>query len=105
MHTPFAWTLRGFSTARRDQRAVEQSHRLVFDRAKDAVGQPSPIAPGSPVIARRSNHPPPCLWTWTDLVEQQQFVAVQLEQHRIPAGISRAVQLNACRHLDWPCPL
>jgi len=39
MHAPFAWTLRRFGTARRDQRAVEQSHRLVFDRAKDAVGQ------------------------------------------------------------------
>src|SRR4026209_1989261 len=95
MHAPFAWTLRRFGTARRDQRAVEQSHRLVFDWAKDAVGQPSGIAPGSPVIARRSNHPPPRLWTWTDLVEQQQLVARHLEEDRVPARMARGFWLDA----------
>ena len=78
------------------QRAsVWKLHGLVLDRTKDAVRQAPCVGPGPSAVARRSNHPPPALGTWANLIEQQQRLVAHFEQHRVPAWVPSAIRLDA----------
>src|SRR5437764_6694833 len=85
VNPPRARAVRRFGTAATHDRSIRQPHRLVLDRAEDAIGQPSRVAPRAARVARRANHPPPALRTGTDCVEQPQLAGGHLEQHRLPA--------------------
>ena len=78
----------------REQRPVRQLDRLGADRAQDPVGQPHGFRPRAPVVGRGAHETPPLAGARADLVEEEQRPARGLEQHRVPAGESRAVRLT-----------
>ena len=105
VHAPLARLLRRLGARRAEERPVGQPHRLVLDRAENAVRQPGRFAPRPAVVAGCARHAPPALRTRPDLIEQRQRAGSSLEQHGIPAGMARAVGLHAVGNLDRRTPL
>ena len=100
VHLPPARLRVRLRAGRRDDGAVGELHRLVLDRAEDAVGQASCVAPLAAAVAARAQHPPPLLRRRPNLVEEHQRPAARLEQYRVPRRVPRAVELQSIGDFD-----